>query len=306
MKSFLITVDTEGDNQWKMWNGEETTTENAKYIPRFQSLCEEYGFKPVYLMTWEMADDAMLVAYLKNKAQFGLCEIGMHLHAWSSPPAYDLPRKYNGNPYITEYSQEIMYEKMRLLTEHLENRFEVKPISHRAGRWASNPAMFDVLTELGYKVDCSVVSGWNASRITGQSTNVGFDYSKAPKKVFWVKDGLLEVPMIVERFRSISGKTLREKISRSVKGRDTWLRPAMSDSVEMMRMLSKNENDYAMFMIHSTELMPGGSPYFKTAEDVEREYGIIKNVFDDAQSKYTGASLEEYFNAYSCDIQQQV
>jgi len=43
---FIITIDTEGDNLWA--NPREITTHNAAYLPRFQSLCERFRFKPVY------------------------------------------------------------------------------------------------------------------------------------------------------------------------------------------------------------------------------------------------------------------
>ena len=41
MKHFIITVDTEGDNLWEYKKGTPIGTENAKYLPRFQSLCEK-------------------------------------------------------------------------------------------------------------------------------------------------------------------------------------------------------------------------------------------------------------------------
>ncbi|MDR8263551.1 deacetylase, partial [Acinetobacter baumannii] len=49
--AFLITIDTEGDNLWQ--KHDSITTENARYLPRFQQLCEKYGFKPVYLTNYE-------------------------------------------------------------------------------------------------------------------------------------------------------------------------------------------------------------------------------------------------------------
>lgn len=55
MKHFIITVDTEGDNLWEYKKGTPIGTENAKYLPRFQSLCEKYGFKPVYLTNYEVS-----------------------------------------------------------------------------------------------------------------------------------------------------------------------------------------------------------------------------------------------------------
>ena len=51
--AFLITIDAEGDD---MWSAPRTiTTENSKFIRRFQNLCEEFGFKPTYLTDYEMA-----------------------------------------------------------------------------------------------------------------------------------------------------------------------------------------------------------------------------------------------------------
>lgn len=36
--AFLITIDTEGDNLWQ--NHDRITTENTRFLPRFQALCE--------------------------------------------------------------------------------------------------------------------------------------------------------------------------------------------------------------------------------------------------------------------------
>lgn len=47
MKYFIITIDTEGDNLWTYKKGNQVGVENIKYIPRFQELCNKFGFKPV-------------------------------------------------------------------------------------------------------------------------------------------------------------------------------------------------------------------------------------------------------------------
>jgi hypothetical protein len=66
MKHFIITVDTEGDNLWEYKKGPPIGTENAKYLPRFQSLCEKYGFKPVYFTNYEMASSDTFVTEAKK------------------------------------------------------------------------------------------------------------------------------------------------------------------------------------------------------------------------------------------------
>lgn len=77
--AFLITIDTEGDNLWQ--KHDSITTENARYLPRFQQLCEKYGFKPVWLTNYEMAIDPVYIEFAKDAIARGTAEIGMHLHA---------------------------------------------------------------------------------------------------------------------------------------------------------------------------------------------------------------------------------
>jgi len=49
-----------------------------------------------------------------------------------------------------------------------------------------------------------------------------------------------------------------------------------------------------MMMIHSSELMPGGSPSFKTETDIENLYSDIETVFKRISREYLGIGLEEY------------
>ena len=47
-------------------------------------------------------------------------------------------------------------------------------------------------------------------------------------------------------------------------------------------------------MIHSSELMPGGSPTFKTENDIENLYSDLKMIFKDLSSFCKGKTLSEY------------
>lgn len=45
----------------------------------------------------------------------GRGEVGMHLHAWNSPPEHDLTGDdWRWQPYLIEFSDEIMREKVLL------------------------------------------------------------------------------------------------------------------------------------------------------------------------------------------------
>ena len=86
--ALLLTIDTEGDNMWA--RPREITTRNARRLPRFQGLCERHGLKPTYLTNYEMATDPAFVDFGRDVLARGTGEIGMHLHAWHSPP-FDPP-----------------------------------------------------------------------------------------------------------------------------------------------------------------------------------------------------------------------
>ena len=97
-KSFIITVDTEGDNLWNWKPGDIITTDNGKYVDRFQNLCDRFGFKPVYLTNYEMANDDNFIHKLRRWEAEDRCEIGIHLHAWNTPP---ITNTYNSINYTT-------------------------------------------------------------------------------------------------------------------------------------------------------------------------------------------------------------
>ncbi len=301
-KDFLITIDTEADNQWDF--DHEISTECAKFLPRFQELAERYGFKPTWLTNYEMANDDFFCHYMKEKQDDGLCEIGMHLHAWNTPPEYPLQKKFRERDYLIEYPFDIMEKKVATMTELIENRFGKKPVSHRSGRWTTNQDYFKILRKYGYKVDCSVTPHIDWTNCVGVTGLAGSDYSKCSEKPYYIYEDILEVPMTIRKKHMFVWEkpytfyTLCREFKRFAFGRNQWLRP---DASLLQRPLTKlidivsKENQYLMFMIHSSELMPAGSPNFKTAESIERLFQIINAVFEKAVSLgYEGKLLREY------------
>lgn len=299
MKKFIITVDTEGDNLWQWCPGDTITTENSLYIPRFQSLCEEFGFIPTYLTNYEMAMDQRWITYGRSKALEKKCEIGLHIHAWNSPPEYQIENRYGGNAYITEYPEEVVASKICFLKEQLETRFETPIRSARSGRWATGVSYFSALNSNGILIDCSITPGIDLSGIPGKSVNQGNDYRSSQTTPFFVYTDVREIPMTT-RFVKWSGIGSPKKRLRSmVKGDAMWLRPfALSEKylkVLTNRVEKEAECDYLEFMIHSSELMPGGSPYVKTPEECERLFAVMKWYFDYVSTLgYEGISLYNY------------
>lgn len=297
MKNFIITVDTEGDNLWRYKKGDLIETHNAEYIPRFQSLCERFGFKPVYLTNYEMAQSDMFVSRAKVWMMKGNCEIGVHLHAWNNPPIVELDGPLDGCPYLIEYPENVMREKFKTIYDILCDKFYVKPVVHRAGRWAMNESYFKILKEFGIIVDCSYTPGINWSNAKGVSRG-GADYTNVPNKAFSTYDGIVEVPATLRKFRNGNNGSYKHRLKSLLFGEDVWLRPATSSVRAMKRVVEiveRDNVDYLEFMIHSSELMPGGSPYFPTKESVEKEYHDMESFFNYVYERgYRGCTLSEY------------
>lgn len=301
MKYFIITVDTEGDNLWSYTKGQIVQTENALYIPRFQELCEKYNFKPVWLTNYEMASDQRYVDYIKPKAENGLCEIGIHVHAWNTPPIYELHDLYGGNPYLIEYPEDVMKAKFKTTYDLLVSKFLRKPVSHRSGRWAMDEKYFKLLEEFDIRVDCSYTPTVSWANSPGALTKHGTDYSFVKSSAHYVGN-ILEMPTSVTHTRlktDLKSSTIKGKIKTILNGRHIWLRPACTSLKDMKWLSLKLDNDasidYLMFMMHSSELMPGGSPYFPDLQSIERMYAEIEEYFSFVTALgYKGITIAEY------------
>lgn len=297
-KSFLITVDTEGDNLWNQKEGQVVTTNNAAYIPRFQELCEKFGFIPTYLTNYEMATDKRWVDYGKKKQRDGLCEIGLHIHAWNSPPDYLLRGSYNGNAYITEYPDEVVQEKISFLTNLLSNQFECTISSARSGRWATNASYFEALLKENITVDCSVTPQIDFTNVPGATVGNGPSYLNSPIIPYVVHPGVIEIPMTTRLVKWAAEGSIKHKVKSLIIGDRMWLRPIKLSKAYLQAITDaviKENSDYLEFMIHSSELMPGGSPYIKTEEEAEQLFELMDWYFKYVTEKgFTGSSLTDY------------
>jgi len=292
--AFLITIDTEGDNLWAV--PKVVTTKNSHYLPRFQMLCEKYGFKPTWLTNYEMAECSAFVEFGRDILQHRTGEIGMHLHAWDSPPITNDALK--NQVYLIEYPENIMKDKIKFMTELLEYQFECKVVSHRAGRWAFNSCYAHLLVEHGYLIDCSVTPHVSWTHVLGDPNgNGGTDYISFPSKPYFIdldridcegNSSLLEIPVSIILKSNESHTTL-------------WLRPNSYNLNSMLAILQQAYSEQWLcveFILHSSELMPGGSPTFQTPESIEVLYDDLEILFSEAAKQFQGKTLCEFYSDY--------
>lgn len=319
--AFLITIDTEGDNLWSA--PREITTRNAAFLPRFQRLCERFRLRPTYVTDWEMARCPVFREFARDVLARGTAEIGMHLHAWNSPPIVPLTDDdFRHMPFLVEYPDVVMREKLRVLTAELEDAFGVKMLSHRAGRWAFDARYARMLAELGYRADCSVTPhvSWADQRGDPRGAG-GTDYTGFPERPYFLDltdiarpgaSPLLEAPMSVvkrtwpapvERLRSATaGLRLARRAVRRCFPTHAWLRPTGGNLAEMRHVLDAARRDarpHVEFMLHSSEFMPGGSPTFPTPERIEALYRDLEALFAEASRDFAGLTLAEFAERFA-------
>jgi hypothetical protein len=297
---FLVTIDTEGDNLWA--KPRAITTRNAEYLPRFQALCERYGIRPTYLTTYEMARSPAIREFGRDVLRRGTAEIGAHPHAWNTPPLVPLTADdLRHQPFLIEYPEQIMDQKLTALTDLLEDTFGVKMVSHRAGRWSFNETYARLLVSKGYLVDCSVTPlvSWRGHR-GNPAGGGGSDFTRYPVEAYFVDlsavdrpgtSPLLEAPMTIVPSgrpspewlrRAVGALPLGARAMNRVLPRVHWLRPDRRNGRAMIRLVRQavaRSRTHVEFMVHSSELMPGGSPLFPTRQDIERLYRDLEALF---------------------------
>lgn len=312
---FLVTVDTECDDAWSQ--RQDVTTANAEFLPRFQQLCESYGLTPTYFTTFEMANSSAFREFGRDILKRGKGEIGMHLHAWNSLPIVPLTANDTlYHPYLIEYPEPVMREKINVMTDLLEDTFGQKMTSHRAGRWGFNETYARLLVERGYLADCSVTPlvSW-AEHLGDPDQHGGPDYSHFPLLPYFLNlddisrsgnSNLLEIPVTAMQMqpvflRNICDKLDRRSLLRRVINRVVppvcWLAPTRENMGLLLRVLKKSAatgRPCVQFALHSSNLMPGGSPFFPKERDVEDFYDDLHKLFSLASQTFRGATVTEF------------
>ncbi len=303
----LVTVDVEGDNLWS--RPKNVGTRNARFLPRFQEVCERHDLRPTYLTSYEMACCREFQSFARDVLRRDACEIGMHLHAWNSPPLFRLTGDDSAvHPYLTEYPEEVIRQKIAFLTNCLEDAFGVEMTSHRAGRWGFNDLYACIILEAGYRVDTSVTPFVSWRKAIGDPKGQGGpDYSEFPSAPYFVsptdirKEGhtlLLEVPVSTERIAIRDGVPADAGPNPHIV---KWLRPTGRNLAGMQRLVERGislQSDCVVMAIHSSELMPGGSPSFPRAEDVEKLYDDLERLFRAARGRTQGMTLTEFYHQF--------
>ena len=310
----LVGIDTEADDQWSEQGRREMAVRNAERLPELQRLFERFGVRPSYVVTWEMATRDTSAAVLRELRAGGRCEIGTHLHPWSSPPFR--PEDLAGHSYPHNLPPELLERQLRELTAVIEERIGVRPTSYRAGRNGFDGRTLPILEQLGYTVDTSVDPLFNERRKRGMLfAGAPLDpYHPDPSDV--CRPGaskILEIPISSATQPSLP-KPLEALYARlepirwrgglkRLGLRPVWLRPsytALPDALRFAERLAREGRPCANIIFHSSELLPGGSPYTPDAASVTRFLDDLSRLLEHLTERLgaRGATYAEFAAAW--------
>ncbi len=78
----------------------------------FSSFAKSMALNRSDLTNYEMAIDPFYIEFARDVIARGTAEVGMHLHAWNSPPTEPLTADdWRHKPYLIEYSDAMMRER---------------------------------------------------------------------------------------------------------------------------------------------------------------------------------------------------
>ena len=312
----VITIDTEEDN-WNRYSAKDNPVTNIERIPALQSLFDEYGVRPTYLVAYPVAVDPVSIQILSKIQKQDKCEIGMHCHPWNTPPFVHedpVPKQYT---MLCNLEESQVQDKLSQLHCAIQQNFGLTPVSFRAGRFGFGPAVAKTLSKLSYKVDSSVTP------FVDWKDNYGPDYTQFDPEAFSFsaqglghrdqKAELLEVPVSIgflqkdfaacrQRLQSVKAPWSRNLHLSGILDRLrllnlVWLSPEKTSARDMIKLaqrMQKNHYPFLNLTFHSTSLKRGAGAFVNSVDDEKAFLQRLRVFFEHAKGfGWTSLTLAE-------------
>jgi hypothetical protein len=280
----VVIVDSEEEFDWrKPFSRSNMGVQNMGAQFRAQEIYQRYGVIPTYAIDYPVAIQKDGYDPLLDLLNAGRCELGAQLHAWVTPPFEE--EVCERNSFASNLPAGLERRKVEALTNAIEHRFGVRPLLYRAGRYGAGESTAQILDELGYEVDCSVLPG------PPRASRHAPDYTGASAHPFWLatRRPILEIPVTVGTVgpAQVFGDKLYESIVSDV-GRRLRLPGIMAragllnrirlspegNTLEESKHLTRRfvDEGHRIFAVsyHSPSLEPGNTPYVTDQEDLDR------------------------------------
>lgn len=156
MGFYTITVDTEEEWDWSSgYRTDSNAVGNIAALSEFQRACDRHGASVTYFVNHSvLASPAAEV--IDSLAQRPDIEIGLHIHAWNTPPlaaSVEVPVR---DSFLANLPREIALAKLDTVLDGFRAR-GLRPTSFRGGRYSTSDWMQEHLARHGVIADASIL-----------------------------------------------------------------------------------------------------------------------------------------------------
>jgi hypothetical protein len=164
--SLYVVVDTEAEFDWsKPFARDLVRVSSIAAQGCAQAIFDAHGLRPVYVVDYPVAAQAEGYQPLLDIFRRGGCEIGAHLHPWTSPPFDE--EVSTANSYPGNLPPAIESAKLDALLGVINRNFGIAPLFYKSGRFGIGPATIGLLVAHGIEVDFSILPGTDLSASGG-------------------------------------------------------------------------------------------------------------------------------------------
>lgn len=277
--SLTVVVDTEAEFDWTRPFSRSLTAVHAMAAQeRLQALFDGHGLRPIYVVDYAVASQPEGYEPLRRILARRGCAIGAHLHPWINPPLEEVLNE--ANSYGGNLTAELEERKLRTLVIAIESAFNIRPLFFKAGRYGLGPNTFDILAKLGFEVDFSILPSVDLG-----SRGEGPDFRQADSSPYRAGSaGVLSVPMTRAQIgmlasplrgmlnsRIAAGLRLPGILSRLGLANTVTLTPegvTAREQIDLVRFMMRRGHRNFVMHYHSPSLVPGNTPYVRTAADL--------------------------------------
>lgn len=296
----LVTVDTEEIFAWDQFPPDNARVPRPGDIDRFQSLCEKFGAKPLYFLTFPLLGDAESAGYFRRLTEEGRAHLGLHLHQWNTPPFGGFTGEYYS--YQCNLPAAVHQAKLRALAEAFEKAFGFRARAHRAGRYGVSKPAYREIAGAGVNFDFSPSPAFDFSGRGGP------DFSRASNHPFTALTdcgGVFVTPTSGERavrggrvFLNQPDEPGLGEAQRSIAR--SWTAPLrlspegarFSELAALTNSLAAAKVPVITFSMHSTTMTPGGNPYAPDAGAVDASLELIRRYLQFFTKDFGGGFID--------------
>jgi len=283
MNQLSIVIHTEEEFNWNggFFRSNNKVTHGRELI----EFCEEIinvGGKVTLAMDYAFVNSEQgqqVICHFKNNKAI---EFATHLHPWVNPPFIDDENKIREtNSYPGNLPEEEEFQKLKVLTDMIEDKVGYKPTTYLAGRYGIGANTNKTLKELGYKTDISI------SPFTDYSNQLGPNFNHRNNSVF-IENGISNWPhttgvvskvslltkyfnanpsYYAQSFQKLSTKIVN-KLARVRRQRLSPEGFNLSDMKKLtLSQIALGQTDF-IFSFHSPSVKLGLTPYVEVEKDL--------------------------------------